>query len=161
MYRSFFLSIILLFFPLMLCAQQSPTSQEMKKERAKMEQEMKRMKEETEKRRQEELAVLKKMDLEIYKERVALYERQEKINKIVSDFHQKKISEKAAKRKLFPLVKKDLKDTIENIPNRIEQLKKQVDFLQKAKRKPNLLIEKRINQILGLEVPSSEGMMVY
>ena len=149
-------SIVLLFFPLVLSAQQPPTPQEMEKERARMEQEMKKMQEEMKKRQEEELKRLKEIDPQSYKARVAFLERQEKISKIITDFHQEKISEKAAKKKLRPLVKENMQSYIKALPENIERLQKQLDFLTKVEKNTNLLIDKRIDQMLGLEAPQPQ-----
>ena len=158
MHRAFFFCIVLLLFSITLFVQQPLIPQEAESERAMAEQRIKKMQEERVKHQRERLEMLKERAPELYRVEKASFERQEKINEITSDFSAKNISEQTAKKRLFPLLEKELKATIENLPNRIKRLEKQLEFLKKARKHPKLLIEKQITVMLGLEQVSPEDI---
>lgn len=179
MYRTCLLSVVLLFSSLILLAQQPPVPQDIKKdlkrmqeERNKMEKEqqkleqemkqgMKQMQEEAQKLREQDIERLKELNPELYKEAMVQQKRQEKINKIISDFRQKKFSKTIARKRLFPLIKEEMKRTIETLPQTIERYEKELEFLKKVEKTPKILINKYIDEALGLKASSPEGATLY
>lgn len=143
------ISLMLLFSSGLVFAQQPPSPE-------KMQQEMERMRQEDEQRQQELLERLKKDNPQAYQQRKDSLDRQAKINAIVSSFQTGKISDAQAENQLYPLIKQEVEDYINNSEARIKVLEKQLANLQKAKDNPDFLIKKRINEMLGKSMPNPE-----
>jgi len=141
------LSLLLLSCPTFVFAQQSTNPEQMQKQ-------MEKMRQEFEKRQQEDLENLKKTDPKAYQERNDSLDRQAKINSILTSFHAGKISVSQAEQQLYPLVKQNIKDM--NVDAEIARLEKRLEYLKKVKRDPDLLIKKRIDELLGRSTPMPE-----
>lgn len=167
MLKILFLSLILLFSPLIALAQQpsrpsarpdatEQIEKKMHQEREKMQQERERMKQEMKQWQEEELERLKKINPEFYEERKNALDRQEKISSIVSAFRQGKLSASQAESQLFPLLKQDMQSSIEGLDNRIKRLEEKLVSLKQAKNNPDLLVKNRIDGLLGRTRPKPE-----
>lgn len=108
-----------------------------------------------EKIQKDELERLKKENPSLYKARKAALEGQDRINEIVSSFRQGKSSLQEAQRHLYPLVKEQLQQELRTLDERIARLEKTLDSLRKAKRNPDLLVKKRVGELLGQSAPST------
>jgi GTP1/Obg family GTP-binding protein len=100
-------------------------------------------------REKEYLETLKKEDPRAYEKAASQMRRQKKIAKIIQDYYEKLISSVEAQSRLYPLVKENMQDRIANIDNDIEMLKEKLSDLEKAKKNPDFLIQKQIDQMLG------------
>lgn len=101
------------------------------------------------KQEKEFLEIMKKEDPEEYRRYMELKRREEKIDTVVSQYQEGKITYETAKRKLYPLFKERLRDRITNIDEEIARLEKKLSFLKKTKKNPSILIKKEIDQALG------------
>jgi hypothetical protein len=119
----------------------------------------KQMQQQYEKTQQEELERLKKMDPKLYEQRQRDLQRQTKINAILQEFHQGKLTDAQCESQLFPLIKEELGPEISGLEARIQRLEKQLAFTRSAKQNPDLLIKKRIGQMLGRPMAGPEEMM--
>ena len=161
MYRVLFFILFLFFSPIVLFAQTPQSPKEMQKEMQRMERERKQMEETIKKQQQEDLERLRKEDPNMYKQMKASLDRSAKIEKIISLFAQGKISDSAAEKKLYPLVKQDMQSYIDNLEETITRLENKLNSLKKAKRNPGFLIKKRIDEMLGRTTPSPDDFMYY
>lgn len=111
------------------------------------------------KAQQEELERLKNIDPKLYEQRKKDLERQAKINAILNDFHQGKLTDGQSESQLFPLVKEELDLEIRGLGDKIKRLEKQLVFMRSAKQNPDVLIKKRIGQMMGRPITDpDEGM---
>lgn len=99
----------------------------------------------------EALERLREKDPEAYQRQKAALDRQNKIQEIVGLYFEGKFPLIEAKAALSPLVKEQLRDggVFSNLDKRIQRLEEQLAFLKNAKNQPELLVEERINQLLG------------
>lgn len=102
-----------------------------------------------EKQEEEYLEILKKEDPQAYEKAANQRRRQKKIAKIIQNYCENFISSVEAQSRLYPLVKENMQDRIANIDNEIEMLKEKLSDLEKAKKDPDFLIQKQINQMLS------------
>lgn len=109
-------------------------------------------------KQQQELDFLKKNNPEEYKKRKEFYDRQNKISSILAAFSDHKIDAIGARRQLYPLVKKDFEAYFLNLDSEISYLEKKIQSLKKIKLNNDMLIEKRIKQMLGEESPSPDDL---
>ena len=86
-------------------------------------------------------------------------DRQTKIGAVVKAFYTKSISAEAAESQLTPLIRQDVQAEVAALPSQIERLEKRLDFLRKARTNPDLLIKKRVDQMLGRGGPPSPDDM--
>ncbi len=93
----------------------------------------------------------------IYESRKVADARRNKISAIVAAFHQNKTSAQEAEQKLTPLMREELSEQISQMGLKISALEKHLAFLKKAKQDPHLLVEKKIDELLGLTLPTPEG----
>lgn len=119
----------------------------------------KQMQQQYEKTQQEELERLKKMDPKLYEQRKKDLERQAKINAILKDFHQGKLTDEQSESQLYPLMKEELGLEISGLDARIKRLEKQLEFMRSAKRNPDVLIKKRIDQMLGKSIADPDEII--
>jgi uncharacterized coiled-coil protein SlyX len=150
------IGVFLAFFPISLFAgppQANRILLETKKDTDRIKEEMKRLQE-------EQLKELKKNNPELYKERMDDIERWEEINKIVVSYRDGKISEARAVKELYPLVEKSLENYIDGLDERIAKVEKKLESLKDVKSDPDMLIKKRIEQLLGKTVPSPEDLLM-
>ena len=96
---------------------------------------------------------------DLYESRKAVEARQKRISEIATSFHQNTISAQEAEQQLTPLIKEELRSEISQLDRKISALEKKLDFLKQAKRDPNLLVEKRMDELLGQTMPSPEELM--
>lgn len=104
-----------------------------------------------EKAQQEGLERLKQEDPLAYQQQKAASERQKKIQEVLDLYFQGKLSAANAQYKLSPLIKQQLQEegAFSNLEARIRRLDEQLAFLKKAKNQPELLVQERIDQMLG------------
>jgi vacuolar-type H+-ATPase subunit I/STV1 len=152
MRRILILSLILLSSNTFVFAQKPPSPEQMQKETEKMRREIDKI-------QQQELERLKKENPEAYQQRKDALDIQAKINEIVSSFRSGKISASQAESQLYPLVKSSLQDSINNLGAQIERLEKKLESLKKAKANPDLLVKKRIDELLGRSMPSPDDFL--
>lgn len=119
----------------------------------------KQMQQQYEKTQQEELERLKKMDPRLYEQRQRDLQRQTKINAILKDFREGKLTDAQSEGQLFPLMKEELSLEINGLDDRIKRLEKQLAFMRSAKQNPDVLIKKRIDQMLGRSTAGPEEIM--
>lgn len=136
-----------------ILAQNPPSNKEMQD----LQKQSESMMQKTKKMQDEELEALKKINPEFYKTRKDALDKMDTINAIISSFYEKKISESQAKAQLYPLVKQDLAETINNLDKLIAALEKKLQFYRDAKRDPSLLVNKRIDEMLGKSMPDLSG----
>ena len=155
--RTVFLSMamVLVTAPLVLADQvpsKPPSPEEMQKQMEKMRQDAERM-------QQQELERLRQIDPKMYEARKSAMDRQAKIGAIVKAFYTKSISAESAESQLTPLIRQDVQAEVAAIPTQIQRLEKRLDFLRKARANPDLLIKKRVDQMLGRGGPPSPDDM--
>lgn len=112
-----------------------------------------------EKRQGEEMERLKKDSPSLYEERKGAMARQNKINEIVSSFYQHSLSLQEAQEKLYPIVRDQMRADIAGLGQKIADLQKRLDFLKKTRGNPDLLVQKRIDGLLGQSMPSPDEMI--
>lgn len=154
MKKAFFLFFIFLFvslFPIINFAQQAEVSNNAT---ANMEKEAERIRQDAAKAQQQELESLKRKDPKLYQERKESLDRQVEINNILVFLNGGNITATQAEKELYPLVKKDVQSYIANLGNEITRLEKKLQFLKDVKRDPDILIDKRIKQLLGKSATS-------
>lgn len=100
---------------------------------------------------QEALERLREKNPQAYQEQKAAIDRQSKIQEITGLYFEGKFPLPEAKAALSPLVKEQLQDegVFSNLDKRIQRLEEQLALLKKSKEQPELLVEERINQLLG------------
>lgn len=100
---------------------------------------------------QEALERLQEKDPQAYQRQKAVLDRQNKIQEIVGLYFEGKFPLVEAKAALSPLVKQQMQEehVFNNLEARIQRLEEKLDFLRKAKDQPELLVEERVNQVLG------------
>lgn len=106
---------------------------------------------------QEELERLKEINPKLYEQRKKELGRQTKINAILKEFRQGKLSEAQLESQLFPLIKEELGPKISALDDRIKRLEKQLVFMRSAKQNPDVLIKERIDQLLGRSTDDADG----
>lgn len=150
---SFILAIaLLLCFHVFIFAQTAIPSDKMRdfeKQRQDIEQKMKQM-------QQEELERLKKENPQLYQQRRDAFDRQTKISAILSSFHAKTLSESQVESQLYPLIKQDVQQYATGLGAEIQRVEKRLEFLRKVKSNPEILVKKRLDQLLGKSAPSPE-----
>jgi septal ring factor EnvC (AmiA/AmiB activator) len=146
---NFIFAFTLLFFPVCIFAQQPAKPASVEERQKEMEKQYQEMKNKQEKMQEEQLERLKRQNPQLYKERKAALDNQAKIDSIVFSFRQGKISASEAERQLYPLIKESMQGEIDVLPKNIERLEKQLEFLKKTQKNPDLLIKKRIDEMLG------------
>lgn len=132
---------------------QGGPSKNMQAENAKLHEEMQR-------HQKNFLENLKKMDPNAYEKQKRNIEAQDKLSQIVQSFREKKIDTDNAFRQMYPLVKELSQDDIKGLEERIKRLKLHLGELEKFKQNPDLLIRKRIDQMLGKGDPASDPSMM-
>ena len=86
-------------------------------------------------------------------------EREKKIGVIMNAYHQRALSAQEAERDLFPLIKQSIQQReLQGLEFQIQELEKQLEFLKKAKSDPDVLVKKRIDELLGRSGPNPVGM---
>ena len=105
---------------------------------------------------QEALERLREKDPQAYQQQKTSMERQKKIQEVVGLYFQGKFPLVEAKAALSPLVKQQIQEegVFSNLEARIKRLEEQLLFLKNAKNQPELLVEERINQMLGKSASS-------
>lgn len=144
------LSLCIFILPIAAYAQRaSGEAKAIIEEDLKMQKEMKKMQEQMEKEQLQMLAELKKIDPEQYKKQKAEYDRQKKVTRVLEAYHEKKITESSAERQLYPLVKEEVAGELLYMDERIKKAQEYLHQQQEYKRRPETLIRKRIDQMLG------------
>jgi hypothetical protein len=87
---------------------------------------------------------------DIYMEIQGIKARQQQAVEIAADYHARKITPEEAEQKLYPLLSENVKLELPYIDSQIEQLKNQIRILEEAKWNPDVLIKKRIEEVLGI-----------
>lgn len=148
--RAFFIILTLFIFSLSAYAQEISPQEEIE-----------RLELEYERFLKEELETLKQEDPELYEQRKRAIERQREIDEAISSFYKKEIKLSQAEKRLYPLIKEDVQEFLEGLDTRIEMLKNQLSELERIKEDPEILIQSRINRLLGEESPRPEEFLFY
>lgn len=100
---------------------------------------------------QEALERLQEKNPQAYQQQKAALDRQNKIEEIAGLYFEGKFPLIEAKAALSPLVKEQMQEegAFSNLEARIQRLEEQLLFLKNSKSQPELLVEERINQMLG------------
>lgn len=108
-----------------------------------------------EKAQQEQLERLKQENPQAYQEQKAAMDRQKKIQEVTTLFFQGKLPLPEAKAALSPFVKQQMQEegAFSNLGARIQRLEERLAFLKKAKLQPELLVQERVDQMLGKSAP--------
>lgn len=108
-----------------------------------------------EKAQQEQLERLKQENPQAYQQQKAALDRQKKIQEVTTLYFQGKVSLPEAKATLSPFVKQQMQDegAFSNLEARIQRLEERMTFLKKAKLQPELLVQERVDQMLGKSIP--------
>lgn len=108
---------------------------------------------------QDELERLKERDPQQYQRQKAALDRQKKIQEVIGLYSNGKLSLTEAKAALSPLVKEQMQEegTFSVPEARIQRLEEKLAFLKEARKQPELLIQERIDQMLGKPVSSPLG----
>jgi hypothetical protein len=108
-----------------------------------------------------EMEQLKKFSPQMYEERKTALEWQKKIDVIVLAYRSGALSAQEAERDLYPLLKQEMKpqEMAKGLDAQIARLERKLDFLKKAKADPDLLVKKRIDELLGVSsMPTPDEM---
>ncbi|MBI4371255.1 MAG: hypothetical protein HY552_03040 [Elusimicrobia bacterium] len=105
--------------------------------------------------RRQNLESIKEGDPNAYNREKAALERQEQFEAILEDFRAGRLPVEKARTRLRPLMGEQLKGEIAALPERIAQLEKNLASLKRAREKPELFGEQRINELLGQSEPAS------
>lgn len=99
----------------------------------------------------EALERLKQENPQVYQQQKASLDRQNKIQETIGLYSQGKLSLAEAKAALSPLVKQQMQEegALGNLDARIQHLEERLSFFKKAKLQPELLVQERIDQMLG------------
>lgn len=95
------------------------------------------------------LANLKETDPEEYARQKIIFERSEQIVSILKRFHNKEIDDARAQKELSPLVQQEVEEQMRTIDQQISNAEKYLSELNEIKSNPNLLVQKRIERMLG------------
>jgi hypothetical protein len=115
--------------------------------------EVKKMQEQLKVNQKKHLEMLKQTDPQMYEQMVKQDQLSEKISQVSSDYFKQKISYESAKAKLYPLVKEDMVNQINNLDDEIQMIEKKLEELKKSKTNPDYLIYQQIDIILGKSLP--------
>lgn len=108
-----------------------------------------------EKAQAEQLERLKQENPQAYQQQKAALDRQKMVQETTGLYFQGKLSFAEAKATLSPLVKQQLQEegAFSNLGARIQRLEERLSFLKKAKVQPELLVQERVDQMLGKGSP--------
>ena len=81
-----------------------------------------------------------RMDAQASKEAQAAVNRQQKIGEILQAFNEGRLQLAAARKSLYPLVKAEMEGELQMIDEQLEYAKRHLEFLEKAKKNPDLLV---------------------
>src|SRR3989338_5258553 len=90
-----------------------------------------------------------RMDAQASKEAQAAVNRQQKIGEILQAFNEGRLQLAAARKSLYPLVKAEMEGELQMIDEQLEYAKRHLEFLEKAKKNPDLLVQQRVDMMLG------------
>jgi hypothetical protein len=150
-----FVFITILFLPVMALTQELPTQPDMQK----IQKDAEKMKQQMENMQQEQLEFLKKLNPQAYQQSKAAYDRAKQIDAVISLLRQGKISSSDAERQLYPLIKEDLRSIVNSMDQKISDLEKKLDYCRKVRSNPEILVKKRIDELLGKSLPNPEDVM--
>jgi hypothetical protein len=121
-----------------------------------LQQESQKAASEMRKAREQQMEAWKKLNPEVYEQMRKADEEQSKIDAIVADFREGRLSEGEAGRKLRPLIENAIQVERKGLDERIVRLQKELDFLRKAKEDSDLLFQRHIQSLLG-KLPGTLG----
>jgi len=125
------------------------TQEEISKQLEERQKEMLKMKQEMQARQEKMLEEMKARDPEGYTRQRTAMEMREQISQIVQAYREKKLDEDTAAQQLVPLVEQNVFEEIKNIDQQIEMAEGYTEQLKKIKQDPSILVQKRIDQMLG------------
>ncbi len=121
----------------------------------KMQAEMQKMQKQMQEQQEKERERLKQINPQLYEQTKKADERQRKITAILTAYQQKSISGEEAERRLSSLIREEIQMEGVNLDQEIKNLEKKLAFLKKAKNNPDLLVKKRVDQLLGKSGPDT------
>lgn len=130
---------------------ESPNPEEMRRQAERFQQEM-------EKRRIQEMGHHKQFSPLPAMPVGGSPELQKKIDVIVYAYQRGSLSGQEAAQDLYPLVKQEVEGKLQGLDEQVANLEKELEALKKAKSNPDLLVKKRIDELLGRATP--EGMLM-
>lgn len=154
-YLKLFLALAVLASPLLRAQEPPALGLESKESRRWIQKIQENMREENERR----LGQLQKSDPEEYRRQKEALGRQKESETVLERWRQGTLSEKQARRQLYPLVKEGLKPELEGLDKRIADLEKRLDFLKQVRKNPDLLVRRRIEEMLGKRPPEDIGLL--
>ena len=92
---------------------------------------------------------LKKTNPRAYEALNRARERGSEIEGIVAKARGGKLPEEEARKRLYPLLKESHGPELSELRDRIARMEKQLAFLKKAEKNPDLLVHRRIDEMLG------------
>jgi len=101
------------------------------------------------KARLQEMEKLKNVNPPEYKKQRVAFDRLEKIKMIAAQFKRNQITEKAAASALFTLVEQAVQPEMADLDDRITKAEKKLVFLKQSRNNPELLVQRRIEELLG------------
>ena len=110
---------------------------------------IKKMREELKRLEEISLERLKQTNPKAYEEKLRQRELSQKISEVVGSFRKGKLDEEAARKRLSPLVRQSLERRIQHLDAEIERAEKRLEYLKKAKRNPDFLVDQQVNFYLG------------
>lgn len=104
---------------------------------------------------QEQLERLKQENPQAYQQQKTAMDRQNKIQEITTLYFQGKLTLPEAKAALSPFAKQQIQEegAFSNLGATIQRLEKRLAFLKKAELHPELLVQERVDQMLGKSAP--------
>jgi len=144
-----FIALLIVFFPGLTFSQEGTNVDYSQEQLSKARQKQDDTSKQKMKQRQEYLKVLKKIDPELYQSEKEKLDKYSEVDKVVLLFQSGRLSLEAAKNKLYPLLKSLMQGDINELDKRIKDAEFRLKELKEAKSNPDLLINKRISQLLG------------
>ena len=89
-----------------------------------------------------------KKDPELYRKVKAMRERAESIRAVLEAYQGGKLSRADAEQKLAPLIREDALAELPSLQGRIQKMESELEFLRKASKDPDLLVRRRLDQML-------------
>ena len=89
-----------------------------------------------------------KKDPELYRKVKAMRERAESIRAILEVYQGGKLSRAEAEQRLAPLIREDALAELPSLQGRIKKMESELEFLRKASKDPDLLVRRRLDQML-------------
>jgi len=105
---------------------------------------------------EQSLKDLKERNPQAYQERMRMKALSQKLSQILSSFREGKMNEVQARRELTPLARESVEARLRNLDREIEQARKKLEYLEKLKKDPNLLVSGQVDRYLGKRSPEED-----